>query len=124
MRRLHKNNRGFTLLEILVAMTVFSVGLLGMAALTVGIIRGNLSSNNLTTASTLAQDRMENIIRAGYASASDLTENYGGITNYPLYKRVTVINNNSPAADMKTVTITVYWDSDSRSVVLKTILTR
>jgi prepilin-type N-terminal cleavage/methylation domain-containing protein len=124
MRRLHKNNKGFTLLEILIAITVFSIGLLGMATLTTGIIRGNLASKNLTTATTLAQDQMENVIRIGYTGASSKDENYGNIADYPLYKRVTVIDNNKPAADMKTMTVTVSWDSDAHSVILRTILVK
>jgi type IV pilus assembly protein PilV len=118
------NNKGFSLLEILVAITVFSVGLLGMATLTTGIIRGNLASENLTTATTLAQDQMENVIRIGYTGASSKDENYGNIADYPLYKRVTVIDNNKPAADMKTMTVTVSWDSDAHSVILRTILVK
>ena len=122
MRRLHKNNSGFTLLEILIAITVFSVGLLGMASMTVGIIKGNKFSNDLTTATTLAQNQMEYIIRDGYtkASYSHKEEKYGSITDYPLYKRVTEIKN--LATDMKTIIVTVYWDSDAHSVVLRTIL--
>jgi prepilin-type N-terminal cleavage/methylation domain-containing protein len=41
-------NGGFTLLELLVALTILSVGLLGTAMLTTGIIRGNFFSKNIT----------------------------------------------------------------------------
>ncbi|MBL7205252.1 MAG: prepilin-type N-terminal cleavage/methylation domain-containing protein [Desulfobacteraceae bacterium] len=119
-----RNNKGFTLIEILIAITVFSIGLLGMATLTTGIIRGNLASNNLTTATVLAQEQMEDIIRDGYAKASGKDENYGSITDFSQYKRVTVVDDNKPETDMKIVTVTVSWDSDSHSVILKTILTK
>ncbi|NVL90369.1 MAG: prepilin-type N-terminal cleavage/methylation domain-containing protein [Desulfobacterales bacterium] len=115
------NNKGFTLLEILIAMVILSIGLLGMAVLTGGIMRGNTFSNELTTATTLAQDRMEDIKRAGYSGASSLTENYNEISNFPLHKRVTNVVD-GPASGMRTVTVTVYWDSDAHSIVLKTIL--
>ena len=36
-----REDGGFTLLELLVALTILSVGLLGTAMLTTGIIRGN-----------------------------------------------------------------------------------
>ena len=52
---------GFTLIEVLIAIVILSVGLLGMASLTVGIIKGNKFSNDLSTATTLAQDKMEDI---------------------------------------------------------------
>jgi len=73
--RPNKNNdNGFTLIEVLIAIVILSVGLLGMASLTVGIINGNRFSNDLTTATTLAQDKMEDIRRAGYANAVSETK--------------------------------------------------
>lgn len=125
MCNLH-NNKGFTLLEILVAIIVLSIGLLGMAALTGGIISGNKFSKELSTATTLAQDEMEEIRRLGYSGTpstdTDATEDYNSITNYPSYKRVTSTRVNNPAAGMKKATVTVFWDSDSHSVALQTIL--
>jgi len=125
MCNLH-NNKGFTLLEILVAILVLSIGLLGMAALTGGIIHNNKFSKELTTATILAQDQMEEIRRLGYSGTpstdTDATEDYNSITNYPSYKRVTSTRVNNPAAGMKKATVTVCWDSDSHSVALQTIL--
>ncbi len=121
-----ENNKGFTLIEVLVAMVILSVGLLGTAALITGIIRSNQVSNRITTATVLAQDKMEEIRRLGYfgmpTSDTTTTESYNSITNYSLYKRVTSTDVVNPAADMKTVTVTVYWNSDNSSVELKTIL--
>lgn len=125
MCNLH-NNKGFTLLEILVAILVLSIGLLGMAALTGGIIHNNKFSKELTTATILAQDQMEEIRRLGYSGTpstdTDATEDYNSITNYPSYKRVTSTRVNNPAAGMKKATVIVCWDSDSHSVALQTIL--
>ena len=120
------NNRGFTLLEILVAMVVLSIGLLGMAGLTAGIMRGNSLSNRMTTAVTLAQEKMEEIRRLGYsgtpATDTTTTEDYDSIPHYPWYKRVAFIDVANPAAGMKMVSVTVYWDSDVHSAALRTIL--
>lgn len=121
-----ENNSGFTLIEVLVAMVILSVGLLGTAALITGIINSNKLSNKISTATVLAQDKMEDIKRLEYsgmpASDTTTTEPYHSITNYSLYKRVTLIDVDNPAAGMKTITVTVYWDSDAHSVELKTIL--
>ena len=121
-----KNEKGFTLLEVLIAILILSVGLLGMASLTVAIIHGNKFSNDMTTATTLAQDKMEDIRRLGYsgtpATTTTDTENYNSITDYAAYKRVTVTTVDSPAVGMKVITVTAYWDSDDHSVELKTIL--
>jgi len=111
-------------MEVLMAMFLLAIGLLGVAGLTVGSIRGNLFSHKLTTAMTLAQEKMEDIKRLGYASAdtSQGTEGYGSIPNYPPYKRVISVSSNTPAVGMKTVEVKIYWDADARSVALNTIL--
>ena len=122
---------GFTLIEVLVAIVILTVGLLGMASMTGVIIRGNKLSNDLTTATTLAQDKMEDIRRLGYSgtptSDTTVTENYNSISDYAAYKRVTVTDvytsgTTWPPSGMKDITVTVYWDSDRHSVELKTSL--
>ena len=117
-----RNNKGFTLIEVLIAMVILSIGLLGTAALITGIINGNKVSNRITTATVLAQDKMEEIKRIGYSSENEpravLSSPYN---NYE--REVTGLDVESPAANMKTVTVTVYWES-SKSVSLQTILAR
>ncbi|MDY6989205.1 MAG: prepilin-type N-terminal cleavage/methylation domain-containing protein [Thermodesulfobacteriota bacterium] len=121
-----QDNRGFTLLEILVAMIVLSIGLLGMAGLTTGIMRGNLRSIRMTTAMTLAQQKMETMRGLGHSGTpmmdNTTTEDYNSIANHGAYKRVTSIEVATPAAGMKTVTVTVFWDGDAHSTFLTTIL--
>ncbi len=121
--------KGFTLLEILVALTILSIGLLGMAGLTTTIMHGNALSSKVTTATTLGQDRMEHFKRLGYSNTPTtdtpppgIVEDYNSIANYFSYKRVSFIDVDSPSAGMKTITITVSWDSDAQSVALQTIL--
>jgi len=124
MRRA-QNQRGFTLIEIMVAITLLSIGLLGMAGLTVGIMRGNALSSQVTTSTALAQDKMEDIKRVGYSGVAEgrSTEDYNDISGYPLYQRVTEVDVESPDPGMKTVTITVLWDSGASSIAVETILT-
>jgi len=113
-------------MEILVAMLILTVGLLGAAALIIGIINSNKLSNRISAATVLAQDKMEEVRQVGYsgmpASDTTTTEDYNSITNYPLYKRVAFTEVANPDAGMKKITVTVYWDSDDHSVVLNTIL--
>jgi hypothetical protein len=91
-----------------------------------GIMAGNDHSKQSTTATILAQDKMEEVRRLGYSGIpstdTTTTENYNAISGYPLFKRQTAIAVDSPSAGMKTIAVTVYWNSDARSTELKTTL--
>jgi prepilin-type N-terminal cleavage/methylation domain-containing protein len=119
-----RDTNGFTLIEVLIATVIITIASLGVASLTVGVIRGNAFSKRVTTAATLAQDRLEEIKRLGYSNAgmAVATENYGTIANFSGYKRVTTVDNDTPASKMKTINVTVYWDSDKHSANVSTIL--
>ncbi len=127
MKVLH-NKKGFTLLETLVAMTLLTTALLGMAGLTAALTQGNTFSNRLTVASTLAQDRLEDLTNLGYGNTAvadtTVTEDYNSIPNFPWYKRITTTDVDNPAAGMKTVTVAVFWAADAHSVAPQTILTQ
>ena len=122
MRRV-QNAKGFTLIEILIAVTLLTIGLLGMAGLTVGIMRGNSLSSEVTAATALTQDRMEDIKRLGYINTAGSSEAYNSILGYAAYRRVTTVDIDTPGVGMKTVTVTVYWNSDAASIAVETILT-
>jgi prepilin-type N-terminal cleavage/methylation domain-containing protein len=119
-------NRGFTLIETMLAMLILSVGVLGTTMLTINAIAGNVTSNRITAATTFAQERIEEIEQLGYGNADTAvgTEDYGSNTYYSLHKRVTSIAADTPAANMKTVSVQVYWRSDQESIIVRTILAK
>jgi Tfp pilus assembly protein PilV len=57
-----------TLIEVLIALFVFAIGSLAIAAMTFMSIQGNSLSNRMTQASLMAQDKMEELM-----SSQDLT---------------------------------------------------
>jgi Tfp pilus assembly protein PilV len=122
------------LLETLVALVVLSIGMLGMSRPTVSTVSVHTANARLAQASALLQDSMERIKKAGYASATPgtVTNNYGSLSsystyggttfNYSIYKRVTSVTAPSPATNMKTVTVTVFWQHDQQALSASTIL--
>lgn len=54
-----RTNAGFTLMEVLIAVTIFSIGILGVAALQSGSIKGNTSARGVTDIAVIATDRLE-----------------------------------------------------------------
>jgi len=118
---------GFTLIEMLVAILILTIGLLGTAGLTTQIVHGNFFSKNITSATVIAQTQLEAVQNKGYAGAttttfpSAATVSMGGVS----FSRTTTIADNSPASNMKTIAVTVTWNESNnvaRSVTLETIL--
>jgi len=114
--------RGFNLIEIMIALAVLSIGLLGTAALIAGIVKGNMASKRVTVATTLMQDRMEDLASLSYDDLpSSGTEDFGEIQDFPDYKRVLTTHNDDPEADMKRIEIEVYWRGGVNPLTLQKI---
>ena len=121
---IQKNQSGFTLIEIMIAMVVFSIGLLGVAAMQIAAVKGNSSSNGLTEAATIAQNKMEELmILDNYQTDPDLTNGphvlpgtVSGATSisYNISWNITD-NTPPPATTLKTISVTVNWNQGGRT---------
>jgi len=128
-----KQSRGFTLLEIVVAILILTIALLGLASLTSTIINGNFFNRTLTVATTLAKDKLEELKSrplTGTGSGATIPSAYSG-TDYRGANLETATSTNAyftrtwnaSGTDPVTITVTVTWPTN-RSVVLKTIRAR
>lgn len=99
------NHKGFTLVEIMVAIGILSIALLGLVSVTVMVIKGNTFSKTMTTATTLANDKMEELKKTNYAGLASGTD-----TKETIYTRTWTVTQASPAAGMKTVDVVVQWN--------------
>jgi type IV pilus modification protein PilV len=121
----HQKDNGFTLLEVLFALAIFSIGLLAINAMTTMVIKSNYKSKNLTTAVHLAQNKLDELKAGSYASVVDTTETDLDSQETPgagIFDRgVTVTTSTNP--DYKTVEVAISWsDPDLRQVVMQTII--
>jgi prepilin-type N-terminal cleavage/methylation domain-containing protein len=135
MRTLHRED-GFTLVEVLVAIVVFSVALLGMAGLMINIVNVNVSSKKITAATTFAYDKIENLKTLNFANVpaaagaeawNPQTKSWSSISPtdpYVVYKRVTSVDTASMPPGMANVSVSVFWDADKHSVAFNTILSQ
>ncbi|MGZ6202707.1 MAG: type IV pilus modification PilV family protein [Thermodesulfobacteriota bacterium] len=69
-RRNAMNEKGFTLIEVLIGMVILSVGLLGLTGLQVSATRGNFFSKNITMATCSGQAGLECLAAMDIASAA------------------------------------------------------
>lgn len=110
-------DRGFTLVEVLVALFILSVGLLAMSAMVVSVMRATAQGKETTTAATLLQDKMESLKNSGISSLTSGSDSpaVGNIT----YSRQWNI---SSANNLTTITVNVNWiDRSAHSVSAATL---
>ncbi|MBW6485055.1 MAG: prepilin-type N-terminal cleavage/methylation domain-containing protein [Syntrophobacterales bacterium] len=96
--------RGFTMIENIIAIFILVVALLGLLSTSVIVVKADSLGRTMTTATTLAQDKMEALKNTGYA---DLVS--GADTIQSMYARTWTVTDDSPAAGMKTLVVSVGW---------------
>lgn len=78
---LMKNEKGLTLIEVLVTITIISIGLLAVASMQGTALRNDNLAYRKTEASTLAQDKLEEIMALQFdIGPSNGTDPHGAYT--------------------------------------------
>lgn len=73
-----KSNTGFTLIEVVIALGVLSIGILGLMVMQLSAIKGNSTANTITAESNWAADRIELVLDLDFFHADLLdTDNDG-----------------------------------------------
>jgi prepilin-type N-terminal cleavage/methylation domain-containing protein len=98
------NNKGFTLVEVMIGMAIFVIGYLAVASMQVVAIKGDTSARKTTEAATLAADRLETLIVQPYESIAT-----GDPVTEGVYTVAWQVANNSPLPNTKTITVSVDW---------------
>ena len=55
------DNRGFTIIEIMFALSIFAIGILAVSGLSITSVGSNASSRRITEATARAEDRLERL---------------------------------------------------------------
>ncbi len=128
--QISNNELGLSLIEILIAIAIFSIGILAVAQLQISNIRNNTSGNITTLATMLARQQMETLKAEGDVTTLadgadpnnpiDENGNAGGI-----FTRSWIVTNPLCGSTSRHLAVTVSWNrqGQNRSVVL-TSMTR
>ena len=116
--------KGFTLLEVIVAISILTFGLLAVASMQMTAIRGNYNASNITEATTVAQDRLEDLM--GLLYSDPLLDPGNGMSDpappSPSGYTITYdVLNNNPITNTRLIAVTVQWQD--KGVQKQTVLT-
>jgi type IV pilus assembly protein PilV len=110
---------GYTLIEVLVALTIFSIGLLGIASMQIHSLTGTGAASEGSNEMAWAADRMEKFLALKYTD-SELNETAGFVqpdTSDPIYNsayRIAwKIRDDVNINDTKTIDVIVWKSSES-----------
>ena len=123
-----RGEAGFTLIEVMIAMTILSVGLMSIAVAQLSAIKVSSRSKHLQDAMLLAREEMDTLAAiipdpaqpAFFANAQtiddvDLKGSQDG-ADKTLYSRRTVITPNVPSAGLSRVVVTVTWPNSNSTL--------
>lgn len=132
--------RGFTILELMVALVLFSVGMLSVVQVFPANRKLLTQTANMTQATLLAQEQLEIVLTEPYADlttgtyAARAAVSSDTSSPFSLYDRRIDVAYINPAnrqvgtsdQGMKRVTVTIYWTERSveRTFTLSTYVTR
>lgn len=106
-----QGRRGFTLIEVMVAIVMFAIGTLGMGVLTASIIQANRGDTNRTRAIASLRQKVEGFQSRKYTevtSGSD-EDTLGGV----VIERTWTVTENDPAPGLRRVSLVATWtDAD------------
>jgi prepilin-type N-terminal cleavage/methylation domain-containing protein len=127
-----RRKEGFSLIEVLVALVILAVGLLGLALFQTTAIKGNAIASKWTVATELAQDRLERFRHVGWDNI--VSSAAGGFTTGPppqptyatlpgaagdntivrgtQYYRIWYVTSNATNS-LKTITVWCCWSDDA-----------
>jgi len=97
------NQKGFTLVEVMIGMAIFVIGYLAVGSMQMLAIRGNTNARKITEAATLAADQLETLIVLHYDNIDS-----GGPLTHGAYT-VSWQVDDGPLPNTKLITVMVTW---------------
>jgi len=109
-----ENEKGFSLIEILISLTIFAVGLLAISSLQIGSINSNAKARRSVEAVSVAQEQVETLMTSVYSNVNTS----GPITVNNRYSIAWTVA--APVENTKDVALAVSWPegTETRSITI------
>jgi type IV pilus assembly protein PilV len=116
-----QDKQGFSMVEVLIAICLLAIAMMGLATLQSRGIRGNDLGNRTSQAIALAQDQLEELIQSASGGNFPLavpSPNPFPDANNPItetgagggiFTRTWQLQDNSPVSDAQTISVNVTW---------------
>jgi len=101
------DERGFSLIEVMIALAIFSIGILGVASMQILSVNYNSHARRTTEGTSLGVERMERLMTLPYADADlDPVNNNPHTDTRGIYNITWNVTDNT---DNKRINMTVSW---------------
>lgn len=108
-QRRHKES-GMTLVEVLIAIFIFAIGIMAVAMMSGNALTYSASARHTTEASEIAQHKLESLLKAPYHHSDlDASVNPHGPVVVGSYKLSWEVAEDVPMTQMKTIHLNVAW---------------
>ncbi len=111
------SKEGFTLIEVLTSMVIFSIGVLGLAPLIIATIQGNSFGDDMTRATLLAQGKIEELRNVNYDLMSSGQDTVGTV------QRQWTVQKDVPSIGISQITVQTSWVDEEGNTHLVTLTT-
>lgn len=108
-----KQEQGISLIEVVIALTIFTVGLLAVTSMQFSSVKGNFSARNVTEAVTLGQDKAEELYTLPYTHPDLAAGTHTQALGYYNYSWIVV--DDDALQNTKTITLNVQYTRDGQT---------
>ena len=122
------DRRGFTLVEMMIALVLFGVGMMALAQVLPNGLSVRDKARRMSVATSMAQEEVERLRNLPFNHADLGGGNHSDPDN-PVdnaFQRTWVVQNDTPVPDMKRIAVTVTFPTDSADsqAVMTTMIAR
>jgi len=124
--KLHSSSRGFSLVEVMVALVIGAVGLLALAGMLTNVMTTNRRATDISIATALARQKIEQIKLTDYTQVHSQTESgldQNGASTGGKYTRQTIVTENTAGYNTKTVSVAVFFSPSLTDTLKRAVIT-